>query len=169
MMGYKRNWEGRPVARLLVERIDTMGVLADRYERPISPACSSPGHEHRGPTGTRDLDAIRRFVYREPRLTTGFTVDFVSGGRPWRGLCRDVSDAGIRAEFDDLIEVGSSGLLILRPPTGVLEIPARVAYIKKRQVGLLFLFQTVWERRMTIEFIAAITKVTGTSTNVRLP
>jgi hypothetical protein len=102
-------------------------------------------------------------------MTTGFTVDFASGGQPCRGLCRDVSDAGIRAEFDDLIEVGSSGLLILRPPTGVLEIPARVAYVEKRQVGILFLFKTPWERSMTIEFIAAIAKVTGTSPIVRVP
>jgi hypothetical protein len=143
--------------------IDTMGFLADKYKRPISSACSSPGHKRRGPTGTRGLDDIRRFVYREPRMTTGFTVEFATGGPPARGLCRDVSDAGIRAEFDDLIEVGSSGLLILRPPTGVLEIPARVAYVEKRQVGLFFLFKTPWERRITNEFIAAIAKVTGTS------
>ena len=72
------------------------------------------------------------------------------------GFCKDVGQAGIRAEFDDPITVGSSGLLILRPPAGVLELHAQVAYIEKRQVGLLFLFETSWERRMTIEFIASI-------------
>jgi hypothetical protein len=102
-------------------------------------------------------------------MTTGFTVEFATGGPPFRGLCRDVSDAGIRAEFDDLIEVGSSGLLILRPPTGVLEIPARVAYVEKRQVGLFFVFKTPWERRITNDFIAAIAKVTGTSPIVPRP
>jgi hypothetical protein len=99
-------------------------------------------------------------------MATGFAVDFAPAGAPCRGLCRDVSDMGIRAEFDDLIEVGSSGLLILRPPIGVLEIPAQVAYVERRQVGLVFLFQTFWERTMMIEFIAAITKTT--STNIRL-
>jgi hypothetical protein len=116
-----------------------------------------------------DLDSIRRFVFREPRMTTGFNVDFLTGGSPFLGLCRDVSDAGIGAEFDDPIDVGDSGLLILRPPTGVLELRARVAYIEKRQVGLLFLFQTAWERRMTIEFIAAIASDAGTSSVVRFP
>jgi hypothetical protein len=104
----------------------------------------------------RAVDIIRTFVYREPRMKTGFQVEFSSGGPQFRGLCKDVSEAGIRAEFDDPITVGSSGLLILRPPTGVLELRAQVAYIEKRQVGLLFLFQTSWERRMTIEFIASI-------------
>jgi hypothetical protein len=104
----------------------------------------------------RAVDMIRTFVYREPRMKTGFQVEFSSGGPQFRGFCRDVSEAGIRAEFDDPITVGSSGLLILRPPTGVLELRAQVAYIEKRQVGLFFLFQTSWERRMTIEFIASI-------------
>ena len=102
-------------------------------------------------------------------MTTGFKVDFLTGGPPFQGLCRDISEAGIRAEFDDPIVVGDSGLLILRPPTGVLELRAQVAYIEKRQIGLLFLFQTPWERKMTIEFIAGIASDAGTSPVVRLP
>jgi hypothetical protein len=91
-------------------------------------------------------------------MKTGFPVEFSGEGPAFRGLCTDVSEAGIRAEFDDPIMVGSSGLLILRPPTGVLELLAQVAYVEKRQVGLLFLFETAWERRMTAEFIVAIQK-----------
>lgn len=113
------------------------------------------------------MDSIRRFVYRDPRTTTGFKVDFIAAGTAKRGLCRDVSDAGIRAEFDDPLAVGDSGLLILRPPTGVLELRAQVAYMEKRQVGLLFLFETPWERTMTIEFIAAIANDPGTFAIVR--
>jgi hypothetical protein len=107
------------------------------------------------------VDSLRRFVYRQPRMATGFHVDFVVAGPPFHGLCRDVSDAGIRAEFDDAIIVGSCGLLILRPRTGVLELRAQVAYIEKQQVGLLFLFETSWERRMTVDFIAAIIQDLG--------
>jgi PilZ domain len=120
-----------------------------------------------GTDGMRDLDSIRRFVYREPRTSTGFHVNFIAGGSPLHGICRDVSDTGIRAEFDDPVTVGDSGLLILRPPTGVLELRAQVAYMEKRQVGLLFLFETAWERTMTIEFIAAIANDPGTSAIVR--
>jgi hypothetical protein len=113
------------------------------------------------------MDSIRRFVYREPRTSAGFHINFIAGGSRLHGLCRDVSDAGIRAEFDDPLTVGESGLLILRPPTGVLELRAQVAYMEKRQVGLLFLFETVWERTMTVEFIAAIANDPGTSAIVR--
>ena len=116
-----------------------------------------------GPAEMRALHGIRKFVYREPRMAVGFHVDFVTTGAPFRGLCRDVSDAGIRAEFDDPLTVGGSGLLILRPATGVLKLRAQVAYIEKQQVGLLFLFETPWERRMTTEFIAAIGNDNGRS------
>jgi hypothetical protein len=101
-------------------------------------------------------------------MAGGFHVDFAPAGSPFRGLCRDISEAGVRAEFDDPIIVGDSGLLILRPPTGVLELRAQVAYIEKRQVGLLFLFETPWQRRMTIEFIASIANHAGMAPIVRL-
>ena len=116
----------------------------------------------------RDLDSIRRFVYREPRMAGGFHVDFAPEGSPFRGLCRDISVDGVRADFDDPIIVGSSGLLILHPPTGMLELRAQVAYIEKRQIGLFFLFETAWQRRMTGEFIAAIANHAGMAPIVRL-
>ncbi len=113
------------------------------------------------------MDSIRRFVYREPRTSTAFRVNFIAAGPPLHGSCRDISETGIRAEFDDPIAIGDSGLLILRPPTGVLEMRAQVAYIEKRQVGLVFLFETPWERTMMIEFIAAIANDPSTSAIVR--
>jgi hypothetical protein len=93
----------------------------------------------------------------------------VSGGETIHGFCRDVSDAGIRAEFDGDVITGNSGLLILRHPLGVLKLDAQIAYIEKYQVGLVFHFHSPWERRMTIEFIASIANHTGTSLVVRLP
>jgi PilZ domain len=143
------------------------GFRADRYEGPIGLAGQSRASAV-GPAGMRDLDSIRRFVYREPRMATGFPVDFLAGGSLLRGLCRDVSEAGLRAEFDDPLILGDTGLLILRPPTGVLELRAQIAYIEKRQVGLFFLFETDWERRMTVEFVAAIANDAGTAPIVRL-
>jgi len=102
-------------------------------------------------------------------MRIGFEVDFVSGGNTLKGLCRDVSDTGIRAEFEGSVDLASSGLLILCHPTGVLRIQAQVAYVEKCQVGLLFLFKTQWEREMTIEFINAIADQTTHSQVVQFP
>jgi hypothetical protein len=112
-------------------------------------------------SGVADRVGVRDFVYRKPRMATGFQVEFALGSLRAHGFCRDVSSTGIRADFeDDLIE-GTCGLLILRPRTGVLEIRSQVAYVEKCQVGLLFLFDTQWEQRMTMEFVASILEDKG--------
>jgi PilZ domain len=112
---------------------------------------------------------MRQFAYRKPRMATGFQIEFEVEHSHFPGFCRDVSDEGLRAEFHDLLVKGTRGLLILRPRTGVLALRSQVAYVEKRQVGLLFLFETPWERRMTVEFIAAILNDTGHPPLIPLP
>jgi hypothetical protein len=111
----------------------------------------------------RDLNRMRRFEYRLPRTTTDFSVDFVVGEETFCGLCRDIGDAGIRAEFDDPLAVGSFGLLILRHPTRLLKVEAQVTYFERYQAGLSFLSQKPRERAMITEFIALITNHSSTS------
>jgi len=106
----------------------------------------------------KDIKNVRKFEYRECRTPAGFITEYISQGETLHGLCTDVSEAGIRAHFGGSVITGSSGLLILRHPKGVLRVEARVAYVKNNQAGLVFVFQNPWEYGMTIEFIAAITK-----------
>src|SRR5258708_17413205 len=100
---------------------------------PAGMLVRTPLDPRSGHTIMRDLNSTRRFEYRRPRTTTGFSVDFVVGGETLHGLCRNVSDAGIRAEFDGPVPVvvGSFGLLILRHPTRLLKIEAQVDYFEK--------------------------------------
>jgi hypothetical protein len=116
-----------------------------------------------------ELESFRKFEYRPCRIVTGFNVEFVTAGETVQGLCRDVSDSGIRAKLDGSVAVGDSGLLILRHPAGVLEIEAQVAYIEKFQVGLEFRFKTSWERELTIEYIALIVSQSAESQVVPFP
>ena len=92
-------------------------------------------------------------------MKTGFCVDFVSDRETFQGICGDVSDAGIRAEFGGFLDVGRSGLLILRHPTGVLKLEAQVAYTERHWAGLVFLFKTHAECEMTMEFMASISSL----------
>lgn len=104
--------------------------------------------------GMSDVESIRRFQYRHSRHKANFSVEFIVGGQTFHGFCKDVSDAGIRAEFDGSVVVGSSGFLILRKPSGELRLEAQVTYLEKRQVGLNFLLKTISEHGTLIEFIA---------------
>jgi hypothetical protein len=108
-----------------------------------------------------DMESIRKFEYRRGRMKTGFDVDFVSDGKTLHGICEDVSDAGIRAEFSGSLVAGRSGLLILRHPRGVLKVEAQVAYTEKHWAGLVFLFKTPSDCDMAIQFVASISSLTA--------
>ena len=103
-----------------------------------------------------DLESVRKFEFRPCRMKAGFDVTFVAGEETVHGVCRDLSGTGVRAEFDGLVIIGSSGQLILRHPSGVLNLEAQVAYIEKSQVGLVFLFKTPSERALIARLIGAI-------------
>jgi hypothetical protein len=113
--------------------------------------------------------SIRKFEYRPCRIAAGVGVDFVVGGDTLHGMCKDVSNSGIRATLNGSVAVGNSGFLTLRHPIGVLELEAQVAYIEELQVGLEFLFKTTWECAMTIEFVASIANHSTTALAVRFP
>ena len=102
-----------------------------------------------------DWERVRKFEYRQYRVRSGVSVDFIVGGETLHGVCRDVSDTGIRAEFNGSAVLGSSGLLILHKPTGVIKLEAYVAYIEKRQVGLSFSFKTPSRHGTIIKFVVS--------------
>jgi hypothetical protein len=106
-------------------------------------------------------ESIRKFEYRPCRITAGFDLEFVAEGKTLHGLCEDVSDDGIRATLNGSVVVGSFGLVIFCHSTGVLELEAQVAYLDGTHVGLVFLFQTPWERGIINHLIASIRSSSG--------
>lgn len=110
----------------------------------------------KGPCRMSDLESVRKFEFRPCRMKAGFDVTFVAGEETVHGVCRDLGGTGVRAEFDGSVTIGTSGELILRHPSGVLNLEAQVAYIEKSQVGLVFLFKTPSERALIARLIGAI-------------
>jgi hypothetical protein len=113
--------------------------------------------------------SIRKFEYRTCRITTGFDVDFMPGKETLHGTCRNVSNSGICATFYDPVAAGSSGMLILRHPSGVLELEAMVVYVEQNEVGFEFLFQSPRESAMTAEYMNSIADQAASSLIVRFP
>jgi hypothetical protein len=89
------------------------------------------------------------------------------GNETFVGLCRDVSDTGIRVRLDGSVVVGDAGLLTLRHPLGTFRIEAQVAYIDNCYVGLIFDFETPRERVATSEYMAVIANYAAASTLVQ--
>jgi hypothetical protein len=106
-------------------------------------------------------DSVRKFEYRPCRITASFDLEFVAQGKTLLGLCEDVSHEGIRATLDGSVVVGSFGLVIFGHAAGALEIEAQVAYVERSHIGLVFLFQTPWERAMIDKLITSIQNDSG--------
>ena len=99
---------------------------------------------------------MRKLEYRRPRRPVSFTVEFLSNGEILRGLCRDVTDAGLRVDFDGRAIIGTSGTLTLRHPTRVFSIKATIAYLDNAHTVLTFLFDTPQERGTAAQFFTSI-------------
>ncbi len=72
------------------------------------------------------------------------------------GRCRDLSEEGIRAEFEGKVEAGHTGLLTLRHSARVLRIDARSTHAEESQVGLSFIFETPEQRAAATRFAALV-------------
>ncbi len=119
--------------------------------------------------GMTYMKSIRKFEYRPCRIAAGFNVDFEVDGETLNGLCRDVSDTGIRVKLEGSVVVGDSGLLTLRHPLGVLKLEANVAYIDQFHVGLVFVFETNRERTNALEYMSVIATDAAASTIIEFP
>ena len=112
---------------------------------------------------------IRKFEYRHFRMKADLSIEFIVAGTVVHGSSEEVNYAGIRAKLDGQVSAGQTGLLILRHQAGVLELEAQVVNVDKCQAGLVFHFQSDWERELTIEYIAAIADHAPSSLLLRYP
>lgn len=98
------------------------------------------------------MEKIRTFEYRPRRIETGFAVDFESSARTSQGVCWNMAETGIRAEFALPVRLGEVGQLTLFHTGKVLQIGAEVAYVNGRQAGLIFRFRNDAEREQAADF-----------------
>ena len=56
---------------------------------------------------------MRRFLYRQPRLKTNLSMDFIRGDNVVLGVCRSLSESGVGGTLSHPVPVGSQGTLTL--------------------------------------------------------
>jgi len=104
---------------------------------------------------------MRRLEYRAPRKTAAFPIEFSTDSGTTQGSCRDVSETGIRAEFDCRSPLGATGVLTLRHPAHKLTLLARITHAEPSHVGFSFVFAVPEERGAAKRFVALVTEWTG--------
>jgi hypothetical protein len=97
------------------------------------------------------VENIRPFEYRPRRIETGFAVDFACGSRTSQGVCWNIAEAGIRAEFASFVRRGEIGQITLYLSGRVFKFDGEVVYASGRHVGLVFRFQNQREREEAAE------------------
>jgi len=56
---------------------------------------------------------MRRFLYRQPRVKTNLSMDFILGDTVILGFCRSISESGVFGTLSNPIPVGTVGILTL--------------------------------------------------------
>lgn len=111
---------------------------------------------------------MRDLLYRLPRFTADFPVDVIVGELAFLGICKNISETGIRGEFRHRLPVGTEGLLRLNHPRDSMELRASVAYANQQEMAFHFLFRSESERKRACEF-AQMANLTGAPLRAAAP
>ena len=90
---------------------------------------------------------MRRFLYRLPRFRTEVPLDFIVGDTVFLGVCVNISESGLRANFSLPVVPGSEGLITLYWNDVGYQSHALVESVKQDEARIRFLFQSNEEHR----------------------
>ncbi len=99
---------------------------------------------------------MRDLLYRLPRFSADFPVDIIVGEIALLGVCKNISENGMRGEFRHRLPVGTEGLIRLNHPQQSMEVTGKVAYFAQYQMAFHFLFKSEGERKKVAEFSRAV-------------
>ncbi len=111
---------------------------------------------------------MRDLLYRLPRHMADFPVDIIVGEIAILGVCKDISDHGMRGEFRHRLPLDTEGLIRLNPPMLSMELKGILVHATQTQMSFEFKFQSEAERRKLADFARAVCLV-GSSFKTAAP
>ena len=105
---------------------------------------------------------MRDLLYRLPRFATDFPVDVIIGEMALLGVCKNISETGMRGEFRQRVPLHTRGVVRLNHAHKSMELQAEVVHYAHFQMAFHFLFQSEAERLRLCEFARAV-NVPGSS------
>ncbi|MGI4755516.1 MAG: PilZ domain-containing protein [Janthinobacterium lividum] len=94
-------------------------------------------------------------VVRAKRVDLSFPLCFVYEGQEIRGNCLNISESGLMANFEQELELWTTGRLQLSFARAAVTVGARVARCVERDAGLSFLFEAESERTAIRALVAS--------------
>ena len=86
------------------------------------------------------MTSVSSFLYRLPRFSIHFPVEFVRAHHITVGLCQNLSHTGLLARFTYPLPEGATGTLRLKPIDRTFDLLATVTHADGLTAGLHFLF-----------------------------
>jgi len=102
---------------------------------------------------------MRDLFYRLPRFAADFPVDVIIGEMAILGVCKNISETGMRGEFRHRLPLETEGLIRLNHPQRSMELRGKVVHYAQYQMAFHFLFQSEAERAKLCEFARAVNVV----------
>lgn len=116
-----------------------------------------------------DNAGMRDLLYRLPRFSADFPVDVIVGEMAILGVCKNISETGMRGEFRQRLPLETTGLIRLNHPQQTMELRGKVVHYVHFQMAFHFLFQSETERLRLCDFARAANKVGSTLKTAALP
>ncbi len=112
---------------------------------------------------------MRDLFYRLPRFAADFPVDVIIGEMAILGVCKNISETGMRGEFRHRLPLETEGLIRLNHPQRNMELRGKVVHYAQYQMAFHFLFQSEVERNRLCEFARAVNVVGVSLKTAALP
>jgi hypothetical protein len=116
-----------------------------------------------------DTNTMRDLSYRLPRFSAHFPVDVIVGEMAILGVCKNISETGMRGEFRHRLAIDAEGLIRLNHPQQSMELRAKVVHCTQHQMAFFFLFQSEVERKRLCDFARAANMVGSSLKTAALP
>ncbi len=82
---------------------------------------------------------MRRFLYRQPRLKTNLSMDFIREDNVVLGICRSISESGVGGTLSHPVPVGSEGALTLYFQEQSVKVQAVIETSEPEETRIRFL------------------------------
>lgn len=99
---------------------------------------------------------MKRFEYRQPRVSADLPIKFIALNIDCAGKCMDISKQGMRIEVSQPLLLNACGKVSIRYQDRTLEFNMRVVHVEEMSCGLEFLYESIEEQNEVAHLVASL-------------
>ncbi len=100
---------------------------------------------------------MRRFLYRQPRIKTSLSMDFILGDTVILGICRSISESGVGGTLSNPVPVGTEGVLTIYFQEQSVKVDAVIESPQAEEARIRFIAADPKQREAVRRFMKLLT------------